>query len=309
MHPLRREMMDGTLRRILLAGMLATVISRVARGDSAGQPLTTLQRAALAVQQAEANMTDNVVILPSFKDAAAGAPPPVNIVRVPLGATATFSCDTASGQSIIWRFHNDTIRGDVAKHSPKGHYYRLTSNRNTSRFLIHNMTRDAAGTVECLLPCHDDADLCVLRQFELQLQQRAQEVFTEPMRNVSTPLWSFSMTCTGRVDCSQAGYAEHFIWKFDERFLVAPYRYLQTIAGNSHVDGLRSFSISHPVSEDGAADPVCSSTLTIAMAEVVSNWSARVDCWLRTDVRRHEWFVQSAYVHFTPFAALDDTDL
>ncbi|XP_055345411.1 uncharacterized protein LOC129593219 [Paramacrobiotus metropolitanus] len=302
-HPLRRKMMNDTLHRILLAGILTTVPHRVARGGSVGQPLTTVQRAALAVQQAEANMTDNVVILPSFNYASH----PANIVRVPLGVTATFSCYSVFAERVIWRHNNITIQGHVTKHSPKGHYYRLTSSLNTSQLLIHNMTRDAAGSVECLLSCHNDTDLCVLRQFELQLQLRVEDVFTEPMRNVSTPLWSFSMKCSGFVDCSQTGAQAHFIWKFDDRFLTAPYRYLRTIAQKSHVDGLLSTRISYPVTEKG--DPVCSSTLTIRLTEVVSNRSARVDCWLRTDVRRHEWFVQSAYVHFSPFAALDDTDL
>ncbi|XP_055354713.1 uncharacterized protein LOC129600269 [Paramacrobiotus metropolitanus] len=299
-------MTDSMHYSVLLVVMLATVPNCMVFGDSSEPRLTTLQRAALAVQQAEASMTDNVVILPTFKNAAAGAFPATHIVRVPLGAVARFSCDAAA-QRILWRHNNATVHDDGIPRSPKGHYYRPTSSANTSSLLIHNVTREAAGTVECLFPCN--GDLCVLRQFELQLRLRVEDDFTEPMRNVSTPLLSFSMTCSGRVDCSQTGSRAHFIWKFDGRFLVAPYRYLQTIAETSHIPGLRYGRFRDSESERGAAQPICANTLTIGMGKMTSNRTARVDCWMRPDSRNHEWFVQSAYVHFTPFAALDEIDI
>ncbi|XP_055355476.1 uncharacterized protein LOC129600866 [Paramacrobiotus metropolitanus] len=285
--------------------LLAVILGHVGQSCPITPP-TPLQRAAKAVQQAEAHMTDNVIILPAFENETTGEAPPANTVRVPLGDTASLSCNAEPVQRIVWRHHNATIQGvDVVIYSTKGHYYRLTSSASTSSLLIHNVTREAAGTVECLLTKGDllaettSGDLSVLRQFELEPKLRPQDVFVAPMRNVSTPLWSFSMTCTGRLDCSRAGTAAHFIWKYDGHFVASPYHYLNTIAGNLRPTGLQLGTITAALSLPGAADPVCYTTLTITMDENTNHRPARVDCWIRTDVRRHEWFVQSAYVHFT----------
>ncbi|XP_055355343.1 uncharacterized protein LOC129600787 [Paramacrobiotus metropolitanus] len=287
----------GMMNCVLLLGLLATMSSWLVQRCRAEQQLTALER---AVQEAEANMTANVVRLPALPEDVVR--PLSDVVRTRLAGVAMFFCDTAtpeSAQQIIWRHQNATIHADRLPASAKGDsYYRQATSADTSYFFIHRVSRDSGGTVECLLPC--DGQLCHVRTHNLLPRLRARDAFLAPLRNVSTPLRNFSMTCSGRVDCSRTGWEAHFIWKYDGRFVAAPYHALRILAGNSHTPGLLHSTIHANVSAPGARDTFCASTLTIIMSPAAKPPPARVDCWLRTDIGRHDWFVQSAYVHFTP---------
>ncbi|XP_055355990.1 uncharacterized protein LOC129601258 [Paramacrobiotus metropolitanus] len=151
---------------------------------------------------------------------------PDAVSRVLVGGFTGFFCDAATAavaQRIVWRYHNATLHAVNAPDSPNGQFYQQFSTANTSFLVIHNVSRDAADTVACFLLCHGGGDLCVLRQFHLQLQLRAQDVFAEPMRDVSTPRWGVSMTCSGRVDCSWTPPASHFTGKYYYYYVAAPY--------------------------------------------------------------------------------------
>ncbi|XP_055354786.1 uncharacterized protein LOC129600329 [Paramacrobiotus metropolitanus] len=284
---------------LLLLGMLASRPGCVFNGCPFGgrNPVQRL-RAELEASMAEIMMFDNVLNLSALEDPAQVQPvqPPPGTVRVPVGERATFQCDAdtpASAQRIVWRHHNATIHGDDVPDSPKGHFYRQMPIRATSNLFIHNVGRDSGGTVECFDPCN--GSLCRLREFYLQPELRARDVFVPPMRDVSTSRWSFSMACSGSVDCSQTPPVAHFIWKYEDYFVAAPYPDLLGF----QVPGLLNASVTFNVSAPGAIDPVCSSTLAISMREEAEPRSAQVDCWFRTDVRRRDWFTQKAYVHFT----------
>ncbi|XP_055345412.1 uncharacterized protein LOC129593220 [Paramacrobiotus metropolitanus] len=183
---------------------------------NAQETLETVDRAAM-VEQAEANMTNSVItLLPALPEAvAAEALEQLAIVRAPLGGLASFSCLTGLpelAQEVVWLYHNASFHSDaLPQPPPKGHHYQQLSIADTSHFLIRNITAEAAGTVECWLPCGPKPQLCFVQGYDLVPKLRAHDVFTEPMRNVITPLPEFSMTCTGRVDCSRLGPSAHFI--------------------------------------------------------------------------------------------------
>ncbi|XP_055330784.1 uncharacterized protein LOC129583095 [Paramacrobiotus metropolitanus] len=156
--------------------------------DGCPRQSTPIERAEMAVREAEAKMTDRVIILPSFEDSTV---PAENVRRVPLGSTVTFACNvtTSSGSAatqVIWRHRNKTVRANETAQNNIGYFYRLQNTANTSLLSIHNATRATAGTVECLRPC-SGRDLCLIEDYELRLQYRVQEVFGPAMRNVSTP--------------------------------------------------------------------------------------------------------------------------
>ncbi|XP_055355224.1 uncharacterized protein LOC129600692 [Paramacrobiotus metropolitanus] len=249
-------------------------------------------RTVLEAQLAEDRMTNHVITLTDLEDAIYPTP---DTVSFPVGNWKTFFCEVAKpelAERVVWRHHNATIHGSAVPPSPKGHYYRQTTIENISYLFIHNVSRGSGGTVECLMPCA--GDLCHLRTYYLQSELRARDIFVPPMRNVSTPLWSSSMTCNGSVDCSQTQPVSLFIWKYDGYFVAAPYSDLL----GWPVPGLLNGSVTFDASTQGAPDPYCASTLTITMREEASPRSARVDCWMRTDVRSREWLAQSAHVHF-----------
>ncbi|XP_055354778.1 uncharacterized protein LOC129600319 [Paramacrobiotus metropolitanus] len=254
-------------------------------------------RAALELTLAETIKSDGVINLSALEDPALAQPEPSppGTVRVPVGDAATFECDAetgASAQRIVWRHHNATIHDEDVPDSPKGHFNQQMTIRATSYLFIHNVGRDSGGTVECLDPCN--GSLCRLRGFYLQPQLPARNVFVPPMRDVSTALCSFSMTCSGNVDCSRTQAMLHFIWKFDDYFVAAPY---PSLLGED-IPGLLNGSVTFNVSAQGAADPFCASTLTIAMRAEACPLLARVECWFRPDLRRSEWLAQKAYVYF-----------
>ncbi|XP_055351938.1 uncharacterized protein LOC129598184 isoform X2 [Paramacrobiotus metropolitanus] len=281
--------------------LLAVTPGCLLQGYIAEQP-TPLQRTAEAVRQAEANMTDNaVIVLPALKeDTLNGVRPPPYVVRAPLLGMATFICSTAAARQIVWHHQNASIHGDVLPPTGKDYsFYRQATSENHSYLHIHRVSRDSGGAVECWLPCGPTQALCHVWTYNFLPELRAQDVFLAPLRNVSTPLPKFSMTCSGRVDCSETGWEAHFIWKYDGRFVAAPYHDLRTIAGHSHTPGLLHSTIDANVSAKLARHTFCASTLTITLSETPSPPSVRVDCWLRPDLHNHRWFVQSAHVHFT----------
>ncbi|XP_055345397.1 uncharacterized protein LOC129593209 isoform X2 [Paramacrobiotus metropolitanus] len=179
----------------LLLGTLAIMLSHMVPGCTAGrQPTesTPLQRTADAVREAEANMTDNVIILPALEeDIVAGVRPPPYPVRARLESLVTFFCTVGSpalAQRIVWRHQNATIHGDVLPRSLKGHFYRQATSVDTSYLHIHHVKRDSGGAVECLDPLGPDGEVWRLRTYDLLVTLRAHDAFLAPMRNVSTPL-------------------------------------------------------------------------------------------------------------------------
>ncbi|XP_055356274.1 uncharacterized protein LOC129601479 [Paramacrobiotus metropolitanus] len=266
-----------------------------------GQNPVQRLRAAKMARRAEVRMTNNIIDLSDLEDAVQPTQPaPPGTVSVPWGEWKAFFCEVATpeaAQRIVWRHHNATIHGDAIPHSTKGHEYGQTTALNTSYLFIYNVSRDSGGTVECFQT--NNGDLSALREFYLQPEPRASDFFVPTLRDVITSLQHFSMTCTGRnVDCSQTAPQLHFIWKYNGHFVAAPY----TALLGGHIPGLRNGTVTFHVSAPGATETFCATTLTISMSEEESLWSPRqrVDCWLRTDVRRGQWFTQSAYVHSTP---------
>ncbi|XP_055355473.1 uncharacterized protein LOC129600863 isoform X2 [Paramacrobiotus metropolitanus] len=303
--PVRRTMTHSVRYILLLLAMLVLVRGAVAvrgvDGCPFGGPNPVLRwRAVEAAETAEDYQTDRVINLSALEDAEPTLPPVPDTVSVPLGGWETFFCEAASpaaAQQIVWRHQNATIHGKVLPHSPIGHHYGQAAAFNNSLLMIHNVQRESGGPVECFRPCHGGGDLCLLRTYHLQPELpklRAEDVFIPPMRSVSALNGSFSMTCSGRIDCSRTAPVSLFIWKFDGHFVAAPFPLLL----DWDISGLLNGSVTFNVSAQGAADPLCASTLTIILKEESAPRKARIDCWLRTEVRQREWFMQKAYVDF-----------
>ncbi|XP_055354104.1 uncharacterized protein LOC129599804 [Paramacrobiotus metropolitanus] len=256
------------------------------------------------VLAAEQQMQDDIILLPM-----PNLPPlDPSIVRTTIGRTAVFSCNTPTteaekfAQQIIWRHQNVTVYADHTVPASTTFNYSRHELNGSHYLSIHNVTTLAAGSVRCFQ--YHEEEVYLVKHFKLQTRPRAEDVFVGRLRNVSTPYFQASLTCTAYVDCSCLHGGPYFIWKFDGKFAIMSKQlrhYLkQLFDSKSYPYGVSEFESKGRCStfaEEARGAP-CNSTFTVFMKRDMKLSPTLVECWAQPDRNINEWYVQKTYVSF-----------
>ncbi|XP_055350734.1 uncharacterized protein LOC129597278 [Paramacrobiotus metropolitanus] len=262
-----------------------------------------------AIEMAEKKINmNNMITLPDPYPEKPKAHQPLQrlpVERPLIGSSVTFVCSPEAPfgldhlnlnpsrflGDIVWKHAGRTI--DTAD---SGYNYTVYGSNSTLR--INNATFQDAGNLECFQRCQRPTadNLCLRSEYHLIPQPRtSSDLFMNPLKPVVLePFRKFSATCDVRFVCLPDS-DPFFIWKYKGVFLSTPrYHFINSVIylrpeRNIHGELTSNYS-------KAGEQSYCSETLTLTWNEV--HYGGWLECWIRVDITKEEWYVQTHCVNF-----------